>query len=139
MTRPTPTPGLVAAVALGGALGALGRWAVGELTPPSPGFPWATLAVNVAGTLLLALLPAVPLVRRRPALPLFLGTGVLGGFTTLSAYAEESRSMLADGSTGPALAYLVGTLLACVAAVHLGHHFTDRAERAAFAEAEGDE
>ena len=67
----------ILAVALGGALGALLRWSMGELAPDEGGFPWTTFAINVSGSTLLALLPAVPAIRNRPILPLFLGTGVL--------------------------------------------------------------
>ena len=60
-----------------------------------------------------------------------LGPGVLGGFTTLSTYSEETRALLADGHTTTAAAYLLGTLLACVAAVIAVGRLTGRAERAA--------
>jgi fluoride exporter len=139
VTRPRPTPALVAAVGVGGAVGALARWGLGELAPTGAGFPWTTFAINVAGSLLLGLLPAVPLVRRHATLPLVLGTGVLGGFTTLSAYAEETRVLVADGATATAAAYVVGTLAACLLAAVTASAVTTAAERRAFADAEGDE
>ena len=61
------------------------------------------------GSFLLALLPAFALVRRNRACA-GLGPGVLGGFTTLSTYAEQSRALLADGRATLAASYLVGTL-----------------------------
>lgn len=107
----------LAAVAAGGAVGALARWSAGAMVPTGDGFPWSTFVVNVVGCFLLALLPTLLLVRRRPLLLLALGPGVLGGFTTLSAYAEEARALAADGRTGLAAAYVVGTLGACLLAV----------------------
>ena len=107
----------LAAVAAGGAVGALARWAVGAVAPTTDGFPWATLAVNVVGCFLLALLPTLLVVRRRPLLLVALGPGLLGGFTTLSAYAEEARGLVADGRAGLAAAYVLGPLAACLLAV----------------------
>ncbi|MCP6457180.1 CrcB family protein, partial [Klebsiella pneumoniae] len=72
---------------------------------------------NVAGCFALALLPALPAVRDRALLLVALGPGLLGGFTTLSAYAEEARILVADGRTGLAAAYVVGTLGTCLLAV----------------------
>ena len=107
----------LAAVAAGGAVGALARWSVGAAVPTVDGFPWSTFVVNVVGCFLLALLPTLLLVRARPLLLLALGPGVLGGFTTLSAYAEEARALAADGRTGLAAAYVLGTLGAGLLAV----------------------
>ncbi len=110
--------------ALGGALGALTRWGVAEALPSSPGgWPWATLAVNLAGCLLVGLLLAT-LLARSPApawaRPL-LAVGVLGGFTTYSAFAVEAV-LLADGgavvlAAGYVLASVLGGVLAVVAGV----------------------
>jgi CrcB protein len=120
-------------------IGALVRWSLGEAFPDSSGFPWTTLAINVTGCFLLALLPAAGWVRHHPALPVFLGTGVLGGYTTLSTYAEQGRRLLAAGDQEAAFAYLVGTLLACVLAVRLAHHWSSPAEQAEFEAEEGNE
>jgi CrcB protein len=105
------------AVALGGALGAVLRWALGDAVPDGAGFPWTTFAINVTGSLVLAGLPAFDAVRRRQVLAAALGPGLLGGYTTLSAYSEQTRALLADGQTATALLYLLGTLAACLVAV----------------------
>ena len=105
------------AVALGGALGAVLRWALGDAVPDGAGFPWTTFVVNVSGSLVLALLPVFAAVRRRRVLAAALGPGLLGGYTTLSAYSEQTRALLADGQTTTALLYLLGTLAACLVAV----------------------
>jgi fluoride exporter len=130
---------VVVVVALGGALGAVLRWCITETTPSGDGFPWSTFAINVSGTFVLALLPAVAAVRRRPALAAGLGPGVCGGYTTLSAYSEQARALLADGRTATAGLYVVGTLAACLVVAALGTHWSTRAQRAAFTAEGGDE
>ncbi len=107
------------AVALGGALGAVLRWALGDAVPDGSGFPWTTFAINLSGSLLLAALPALEAVRRRRVLAAALGPGLLGGYTTLSACSDQTRVLLADGHPATALLYLLGTLLACLVAVAL--------------------
>ena len=65
-------------------------------------------------------------------LPVLLGTGALGGWTTLSTYANQSRSLLADGQTTLAATYMAATLVACVLAVRLGHHWSTAAAQQEF-------
>jgi fluoride exporter len=137
--RPSPPASLVVAAAAGGMLGALLRWELGVLVPDDGGFPWTTFAINVSGSFLLAALPALAAVRRHPVLPVFLGTGVLGGYTTLSTYAEQCRSLLADGRTVLATAYLAGTLLACLAAVLAAHRLSSPDAQHEFEAEEGNE
>ena len=88
-------PALLAVGARGGAVGALGRHGLSVALPAAPGeLPWATLLTNLSGCLALGLL-----VGARPAsrwLRPFLGAGVLGGFTTVSAFAVESDRLLVD-------------------------------------------
>jgi len=127
------------AVALGGAVGALLRWWLGEAVPDGGGFPWTTFAINVSGSLVLALLPALSGVRRRPALAAALGPGLLGGYTTLSAYAEQSRALLASGELVTATAYVVGTLAACLVAVALATRLSSPEVRAELAAEQGAE
>ncbi len=105
------------AVAAGGAVGALARWSLSGLAPEDQLFPWVTLAINVVGCFALALLPTLPAVRARALLVVALGPGLLGGFTTLSAYAEEARALVAGGQVALSAAYVVGTLGACLLAV----------------------
>ena len=132
-------PRLLLAAAVGGAVGALLRYWLGELVPDGSGFPWTTFGINVVGSFLLALLPAIALVRRRREVAVALGPGLLGGFTTLSAYAEQGRGLLADGDAVLAATYLLGTLFACVAAVAVATHWSSPAAREEFAAEGGDE
>lgn len=109
------------AVALGGALGATLRFgAVGfaaRLTGPA--FPYGTMAVNVVGSFLIGLL-AIFLAGRDPALKLFAITGILGGFTTFSAFSLETVALLEEGRFGAALVYALGSVMLCVLAAFAG-------------------
>jgi len=111
------------AVALGGAVGAIARWAVGLGLPTEPGgFPLGTFLINTVGGVAIGVL-LVHLTELRSPHPLvrpFLATGVLGGFTTFSTYSVEAQHLLLGGHPLLALAYLAGTLAAAVAATWAG-------------------
>lgn len=110
-------------VSVGGALGALARYAIANILPAGPtGFPWATFLINVSGCLLIGVL--MVLVTdvwggRRLVRP-FLGVGVLGGFTTFSTYVVDIQRLVNAGAAATALEYLVATVLAALVAVYLG-------------------
>lgn len=110
-------------IGAGGALGSLARWGIGELLP-SPGgtFPWATFVENVSGGFALGVLMVFVLDVWPPHRYLhpFLGVGLLGGYTTFSAYMLESRHLLVEGHVMTAFAYLGGSLLAGLIAVWMG-------------------
>lgn len=97
-------------VGIGGALGASVRWGVGESIGRSQGFPYATLLVNVMGCALIGL--AARLVLRGSGRWQFGVTGVLGGMTTFSAFAEETRGLTDRGHPGQALLYVALTMVA---------------------------
>jgi CrcB protein len=114
---------VLAVVASGGVLGALGRYGLGvALRSGERGFPWATFTINVSGCLfigvLIVLVTEVWAAHRllRP----FLGTGLLGGYTTFSTYVVDTRRLLDLGAAGTALTYLFGTLAAALLATFLG-------------------
>jgi fluoride exporter len=113
---------VVVAVAAGGALGALARYGM-VLAWPAGALPWSTLVINVVGCLLIGAL-MVLVSRAHYLVRPFVGVGILGGFTTFSAYAEQVRALLAAGDTALALGYLAGTLLAAVLAVQVGVSLT---------------
>ncbi|MGW8374940.1 CrcB family protein [Streptomyces sp. ODS28] len=121
--RPAPARGqgtVIAAVSLGGALGAAARYGASLLWPASPGaFPWTTLWVNGIGCAVLGAFLVVITEARSPhhLLRPFFGTGVLGGFTTFSTYAVDVGRLAQGGSARTALAYLLLTLLVALAAV----------------------
>lgn len=125
-------------VAGGGALGAMLRYLVQEGWTTQPGtFPWAVFAINVSGSAVLAALPAVAAIRRSSWLPLFLGTGMMGGFTTMSTAAVESYDL--RHHTALAAAYIVGTVVAALLAVAIVDRLSSRADRALIEAKEGDE
>lgn len=110
-------------VAVGGALGALARYGVQLGLPHSPGaWPWATVAVNLTGCLLIGLLLAVLLARApdHPWLRPFLATGVLGGYTTFSTFSVDAVQLVEAGRWPMAVAYLLVSVVGGLAAVVLG-------------------
>ena len=114
---------VVAVIAAGAMLGAAARHGVALSWPTAAdALPWSTLIVNVTGCLLIGVL-MVLIVEARTAHRLvrpFLGVGVLGGYTTFSTYAVDTTVLFAAGRPAVAVAYLVGTALAALAAVQLG-------------------
>ncbi len=114
---------VVGVVAVGGVLGALVRYALGvEFPHARTGFPWATFGINVTGCLLIGVL--IVLVTEgfaaHPLMRPFLGTGVLGGYTTFSTAMEYTQHLRSAGAAWTGLAYLFGTLGAALLAVSLG-------------------
>jgi CrcB protein len=97
-----------ALVLVGGAVGTLGRHAVAVAWSDDLTWPWPTFVVNVLGSLLLGALVA----RSRPDQPrrLLLGTGLLGGFTTYSAFAVETDQLLREDQVALAALYPVATV-----------------------------
>ncbi|MFJ9849805.1 fluoride efflux transporter CrcB [Streptomyces sp. NPDC101150] len=111
---------VIGAVAAGGAIGAVARYGASLLWPTAPGtFPWTTLTVNVIGCALMGVLMVLitelwsPHRLVRP----FLGTGILGGFTTFSTYAVDIARLVDARRAALGLAYLAATLFAAMAAV----------------------
>ncbi|CAL9363931.1 fluoride efflux transporter FluC [Streptomyces sp. NPDC093808] len=121
---------VVATVAVGGGAGATARYAATLWWPtPAGGFPWTILWVNAVGCALMGVL-MVAVTEWRTAHPLvrpFLGTGVLGGFTTFSAYAVDVRGLFEDGRPTAALLHLAVTPLTALAAVWAATAATRRA------------
>jgi fluoride exporter len=109
-------------VGLGSGIGGAARLYLSTLVARFAGthFPWGTLAVNVAGCLLVGALaamfePASPL-HVRQDLRVLLVVGVLGGFTTFSAFSLEALLLLQRGETLAAAGYVAGSLVLCLAA-----------------------
>lgn len=122
---PAITRATVAAVAAGGVVGATARWLAGVPFDVTPGtFPWRTLVVNVLGCLAIGI--AARLVERDSTRWAFLVTGVLGGFTTMSAFAQELNDLADADEPGLLAAYLVVTLAGGTAAVVVGERGAGR-------------
>lgn len=120
-------PGLLALIFVGGALGTAARAALENAAPPAAGgIPWATLLINVAGSLLLgALLEALARTGRdtgwRRGARLTVGTGVLGGFTTYSTFAVETVQRVSWDAYAVALVYALASITLGVAAAATGY------------------
>lgn len=123
---------VLGAIALGGAVGAVTRHVVTEALPTPPGsLPVATFVVNVVGSALMGVVLAVLAARQAPRLwrP-FLGTGILGGFTTMSAFALDAQELLDSGAYVPAVVYVGATPLVAILAFGLGAAITRRVDPA---------
>ena len=107
-------------VALGGGIGAALRYMTSEWIS-SDGFPWATLWVNLVGSFLMGAL-AIGLAECAISkdLALLLGTGLLGGLTTMSAFSVETIRMLEQQEIGLAAGYVGATMLLCPLLALLG-------------------
>ncbi len=116
------------AVAMGGALGAMGRFAVNALVFPVAGlrFPLGTMIVNVSGCLLMGVLYVV--IVERGLLPgewrNFLMVGLLGGFTTFSAFSLDALALWQNGHLALTFAYIVLTVTLCLAGTLAGMYLT---------------
>ena len=128
MTPPSPTTASLY-VALGGATGSLLRYQSGRLMTYCFGpqtmtaFPWATLTVNVVGSMAMGLLVGF-LARNGSAAGelwrLLVGVGVLGGFTTFSSFSMEMMMLIERGQPGLAVTYAAVSLFAGLTALYIG-------------------
>lgn len=118
------TTARVLLVFLGGGIGSVARYGIGTLLLERFGaaFPFGTLTVNLVGSALLGALVHVSLASAALStdLRIALATGVLGGFTTYSAFSHETFAYLQDGAWGLGTAYVALTLIGCLLACLLG-------------------
>jgi CrcB protein len=113
-------------VGLGSALGGVARYWTGVAVARVTGdaFPWGTLLINIIGSFVIGYfgmltLPDGP----RPAgagIRLFVLVGLCGGFTTFSSFSMQTVELLRDGELGPAVAYIVSSVVLCVVATGIG-------------------
>ena len=109
-------------VALGGALGAVARYLTGlaALRLIGAGFPWGTLAVNVAGSFAMGLLAVTLAHWGQTRLSPLLMTGFLGGFTTFSAFSLDALTLWERGDVLAAAAYVAASVILSLAALAAG-------------------
>jgi CrcB protein len=114
------------AVAVGGAIGSVGRfWLASAMTVlTGPRFPWGTLLINVLGSFVIGLVAGYTLtpgrVAMHPDIRIFLMTGVCGGFTTFSAFSLQTLELMQTGDVVPALGYAAGSVVLCVIGTYCG-------------------
>ena len=115
------------AVGLGGALGAMCRYAL-SLIPWKGAFPLLTLATNLAGALLIGVVTGIAEGRGgvKPNTLLFLKTGVCGGFTTFSTFSLEALTLMERGHRMYAVLYVMLSVASCVLGVWLGRRAGSR-------------
>ena len=109
------------AVAFGGALGAMARYGLSTLLfdAASNKFPYATLTANVLGSLAVGIVYVVIVEKAMlpPEMRSLLMVGFLGAFTTFSTFSLDALGLWQNGHLGLALAYALGTVVLCLAAV----------------------
>lgn len=111
-------------VALGGAIGASARHLLGMATLKTlgPGYPYGTLAANVLGGFLMGFLYIFLITKFNGGtnLRLFLGVGLLGGFTTFSAFSLDAFLMIEKKAYGALLGYVGGSVILSIGALMIG-------------------
>ncbi|MEM1275926.1 MAG: fluoride efflux transporter CrcB [Pseudomonadota bacterium] len=121
--------GKLAIVAAGGAIGSGLRFLVGHwsLKLLGPGFPWGTMAVNVIGSFAMGVI-AIVLLERVPGgfakWSPFIMTGILGGFTTFSAFSLDALLLIEKGKAGLALGYIAASVCLSIGALWAGFTLT---------------
>ncbi|MEA2533064.1 MAG: fluoride exporter [Actinomycetota bacterium] len=114
---------ILAAIALGGALGAPARYGVAQLVHVAKGsFPWATFWTNITGSFALGLVLVLILERFPPTRYVrpFVATGFLGAYTTYSTFAVETDLLVRGGQAGTGVVYGLASLVAGFVAVWAG-------------------
>lgn len=115
---------ILLAVALGGALGSLGRYGFGVLALRwlGTGFPWGTLGVNVIGGFVMGVIVELSALKLNldPAMRAFLTVGILGGFTTFSAFSLDAALMIEKHQNLAAAIYILSSMCLSIGALFAG-------------------
>lgn len=112
----------IAQVAVGGAIGASLRYLTGvaAIRIFGPGFPWGTIIVNALGSALMGMLVVLLAHKDATRLAPFLMTGLLGGFTTFSAFSLDALTLFERGDMGQAAGYVLGSVILALAGIFIG-------------------
>jgi CrcB protein len=116
-----------ALVAIGASVGALARWAMSSRTGDVSPIPWGTLTVNLTGCAAIGWCAAR--IGRDTLAWSFLVTGILGGLTTTSAFAAETRTLFADGRVAAGAGYVAASIGGGLAAAATTRRLAARADR----------
>src|SRR5215471_16407243 len=124
---------LYAWVSLGSILGGLARYFTSLALDTGPGFPWATLVINVVGSLIIGFYATLTgpdgRVLARPEHRQFVMTGFCGGYTTFSTFSLETFRLLHGGMTKTAFSNITVSVVTWLLAVWLGHALASRLNR----------
>jgi CrcB protein len=116
--------GILLAVAVGGAVGALARYFVAGWVQSAawPGFPWGIFVVNVSGGFIMGLIVELGALKLNftPELRAFLTVGILGGYTTFSTFSLDSVLLIERGAYASAAAYVAGSAVLSIVALFAG-------------------
>jgi fluoride exporter len=109
-------------IAIGSGLGGMARHWMSTMIAARAAtvFPWGTFFVNVLGSALIGFVLAASEARMSPATRQFLAVGILGGFTTFSAFSAQTLHLFQNGKAGVALAYALASVVVCVSGCWLG-------------------
>ena len=111
-------------VFVGGGLGASLRHAVNMISARGLGtsFPWGTFIINISGSLVMGLIAGYLAFKGEASQPwrLFLMTGILGGYTTFSAFSLDAALLYERGEIGAALLYVLGSVVLSIAGLFAG-------------------
>jgi CrcB protein len=115
----------VCAVAIGAALGGVARYVIGQVFAQrfGPGFPYGTLFINVTGSFLIGVVAELATSRAfgvTPLVRIFAATGILGGYTTFSAFSLDSLVLVTDGAAFLAALYAAGSVVSGLVAAYAG-------------------
>ena len=113
-------------VALGGAIGSVGRyWLALWALPLSRSLPWGTIAINVIGSFAISFFGTLTLQHGKYPVPeparIFFMVGVCGGFTTFSSFSLQTLDLLRAGAAGRAMINVAASVLLCLGSVAAGH------------------
>ena len=118
----------IALVALGGSIGAIMRYGVGNIIE-SGDFPTSTFLVNIVGSFSLGLLTILAIKQGySDDFLLFFGVGIIGSFTTMSTFSVETISLLKDDNLMLALGYATMSFITCILFALFGYELGDRLE-----------
>ncbi|MEH7248851.1 fluoride efflux transporter CrcB [Neobacillus niacini] len=110
-------------VMLGGFLGAVSRFTLGEWIQTESGFPLATLSINLFGCFILSWFLTFITLRKssKPEFTLFIGTGFIGSFTTFSTFSVETVLLFNNGLTVYGVIYIVASIFFGVLLAYIGY------------------
>jgi CrcB protein len=116
-------PGILLAVAIGGAVGSLLRYFVASaIQHPTMQFPWGIFVVNITGGFLMGVIVELSALKLQisPEVRAFLTVGILGGYTTFSTFSLDSALLIERGAYVAAAGYIIGSTVLSIAALFAG-------------------